>query len=203
MAGILSPSTLLLVVCFLVAARLHVSLAANSYLGIRYSLPPPRWQPSTPYFFNSTLLLQRDSSQNVFQNQCLQFGQTFPQGATISEDCHFLNVWLPDNRKLSSNMCDPDCSLPVLVWIYGGGFQSGNARFDIPAFGIDNLVNGGDFADQGDGAKRLARICPCLTCASGGMIVVTFDFRVGAMGYFQPPKNLTLSPGDDVRIPIV
>lgn len=29
------------------------------------------------------------------------------------------------------------------------------------------------------------------------MIVVTFDFRMGPMGYFRPPGNLTLSPGDD------
>ncbi len=31
------------------------------------------------------------------------------------------------------------------------------------------------------------------------MIVVTFDFRMGPMGYFRPPGNLTLSPNDDVR----
>jgi hypothetical protein len=33
------------------------------------------------------------------------------------------------------------------------------------------------------------------------MIVVTFDFRVGAMGYFGLPANMTLSSGDDVFPP--
>jgi hypothetical protein len=35
------------------------------------------------------------------------------------------------------------------------------------------------------------------TCCTG-MIVVTFDFRVGPMGYFHRPANMTLSQGDDV-----
>ncbi len=31
-----------------------------------------------------------------------------------------------------------------------------------------------------------------------GMIVVTFDFRMGPLAYFRRPSNLTLSDGDDV-----
>ncbi len=30
------------------------------------------------------------------------------------------------------------------------------------------------------------------------MIVITFDFRVGPLGYFRLPSNMTLSDGDDV-----
>jgi para-nitrobenzyl esterase len=39
--------------------------------------------------------------------------------STISEDCLFLNVWTPASAKKGSN-------LPVMVWIYGGGFTGGS-----------------------------------------------------------------------------
>jgi len=37
--------------------------------------------------------------------------------AKVSEDCLYLNVWKPTKS--------PDVKLPVMVWIYGGGFVSG------------------------------------------------------------------------------
>ena len=46
---------------------------------------------------------------------------------TSSEDCLFLNVWRPANAA-------PAAKLPVMVWIFGGGFVFGS-EFLIRQFG--------------------------------------------------------------------
>jgi para-nitrobenzyl esterase len=66
-----------------------------------------------------------------------------------SEDCLTLNVWTPEQRD--------DAGRPVLVWIHGGGFQTGMAAG--PAY---------------DGAALARR---------GGVVVVTLNYRVGALGF--------------------
>ncbi|MEX5634255.1 carboxylesterase/lipase family protein [Parafrankia sp. FMc2] len=69
---------------------------------------------------------------------------------TSSEDCLYLNVWSPSLSKRH----------PVLVWIFGGGFESGTAS--PPAF---------------DGAA-LSRLT--------GAVVVAANYRVGALGWLLP-----------------
>ena len=142
--------------CFFIVLVLNASVirfseAAQFYLGIRYANQPPRWQRTSPAAFDPAALLQRNASLNVFGGGCHTFNDDPPK-ASQSEDCFLLNVWSP--RPLSNISCDPSlggCNLPVLVWIYGGGFQSGSAKFDITLEGVpfENVVNGGDFADQG------------------------------------------------------
>ncbi|MBO0342576.1 MAG: carboxylesterase family protein [Bacteroidota bacterium] len=51
----------------------------------------------------------------------------------LSEDCLYLNVWTPAQKK--------DEKLPVFVWIYGGGLSSGSANCDI--------YDGKQMAEQG------------------------------------------------------
>jgi para-nitrobenzyl esterase len=72
--------------------------------------------------------------------------------ATPAEDCLYLNVWRPAAR--------PAARLPVLVWIYGGGFVVGGAS--------EPLQDGATFA-------RL------------GLIVVSFNYRLGRFGFFGFP----------------
>jgi len=72
--------------------------------------------------------------------------------AKVSEDCLYLNVWVPYNRPRTRR-------LPVMVWIYGGGFYSGTATLDLY-----------------DG-KILA--------ALNNVIVVSIAYRVGAFGFLS------------------
>jgi para-nitrobenzyl esterase len=69
-----------------------------------------------------------------------------------SEDCLQLNVWTP---KLP-----PASSLPVMVWVHGGGNTAGS--------GVEALFNG----------EVLAR---------HGVVVVNINYRLGVLGFFAHP----------------
>ena len=85
------------------------------------------------------------------------FGASPPQNpdpwaspdAEYQEDCLQLNVWTPDVRGRR----------PVMVWIYGGAFESGSA---VPP-GTDGqlLMRGGD------------------------VVVVSLNYRIGALGFLD------------------
>jgi len=77
----------------------------------------------------------------------------FPTGelGATSEDCLYLNVWVPATPA--------EAPRPVLVWIYGGGFESGSAA---PPYT--------------DGAA-LAR--------QTGAVVVAANYRLGALGFLH------------------
>ena len=70
----------------------------------------------------------------------------------ISEDCLYLNVWTPAQST--------DDRLPVLVYIYGGGFRSGGSGCPI----YDGLA-----------------------MAQKDVIVVSLNYRVGIFGFFAHP----------------
>lgn len=68
-----------------------------------------------------------------------------------SEDCLYLNVWTPAR--------DPDEKLPVLVWIYGGGFAMGATSY-----------------------------YDCKALAQQGVVMVSIAYRVGRLGFFAHPE---------------
>lgn len=103
-----------------------------SFKGIPYAAPPTgdlRWrapQPPTPWQG------QRDAT--AFGSDCMQAPSTEAIQTTPSEDCLFVNVWMPEDAQ-------PGDDLPVFVWIHGGGFAGGGTS--IPWF------DGSRFAQQG------------------------------------------------------
>lgn len=102
---------------------------------------------SVPYFFDLQLRSLLES-----------LGQTHD---TLNEDCLFLNVWSKPQPGSSQK--------PVLVWIYGGGFNSGGSSIDV--------YNGQYFADTED------------------VVVVSFNYRVNVFGFPGAPgitQNLGL-----------
>ena len=71
---------------------------------------------------------------------------------TTSEDCLYLNVWVPKH--------DSGTRLPVMVWIYGGGFLYGSSA---------NPVTSGE------------------ALAQHGVIVVSIAHRLGPLGFLAHP----------------
>lgn len=91
----------------------------------------------------------RDCSE--FQPSCIQLlrGEPFP----VSEDCLYLNVYTPAQSS--------DERLPVMFWIYGGGFNGGRA---------DTPILDGDEINRRD------------------VVLVTINYRCGVMGFCALPK---------------
>ncbi|MEC5321046.1 carboxylesterase family protein [Brenneria populi subsp. brevivirga] len=124
----------------------------DAFKGIPFAAPPVgelRWQapqPVAPWTgVRPATAYGKDCMQEPFP------GDAAPLGVGFSEDCLTVNVWRPDNAQ---------GALPVMVWIYGGGF-----------------VNGGSSPDVYSGAEFARR----------GVVFVSFNYRVGRFGFFAHP----------------
>lgn len=129
------------------------------YKGIPFAAPPLgdlRWRPPQPV---KPWAGSRDADS--FAPACMQTGVSMPGEAapTVSEDCLYLNVWTPAKSVRAG--------LPVMVFIYGGGFVNGNAA--MPLYWGDRL------------ARR-------------GVIVVSFGYRLGALGFLASSELTAESP---------
>jgi para-nitrobenzyl esterase len=93
-----------------------------------------------------------------FSSHCPQAKSELGEAST-DEDCLYLNVWRPNKNNSES---------PVMVWIHGGGLTTGSASDLVPT--ADQLWFDGQFF-----AER------------HGVVVVTFNYRLGALGFFAHP----------------
>src|SRR5580658_5039444 len=129
------------------------------YKGVPFAAPPVgdlRWRPPVhSAFWTGT------RKADAFAPACMQVGVSMP-GETaplVSEDCLDLNIWTPAKTAHEH--------LPVIVWIYGGGYINGSAS--MPLYWGD----------------RLAR---------KGVIVVTIAYRLGPLGFLVLPELTQESP---------
>ena len=126
----------------------------QAFLGIPYAAPPVgdlRWKPPLPAAKWTGV---RKATE--FGSHCLQgnvFGDMIFRDPGGSEDCLTLNVWVPAKP--------PAAKLPVMVWIYGGGFVAGSTS--------EARQDGTNLAQQ-------------------GVIVVSMNYRLGIFGFFVHPE---------------
>ena len=135
--------------------------AVVSFKGIPFAQPPVgdlRWRPPQP-----VAKWQGVRDATSYGADCMQLpfpSDAAPLGMKPAEDCLYLNVWRPAHA--------PGRKLPVLVWIYGGGF-----------------VNGGSSPAVYDGSPF----------ARDGVIFVSFNYRLGRFGFFAHPALSAEKPG--------
>jgi para-nitrobenzyl esterase len=124
------------------------------YRGIPFAAPPVgdlRWRAPQP-------AAKWDGVRRAdkFAPACMQAAPPRSAGADpgpgMSEDCLYLNVWTPAKSTRER--------IPVLVWIYGGGFAGGATS--IPTY---------------SGEKLAAR----------GVVLVSVGYRVGTLGFLAHP----------------
>jgi para-nitrobenzyl esterase len=123
------------------------------YRGIPFAAPPVgdlRWRAPQP------------AAKWDGVRPATQFAPDPYQGdgkGNVSEDCLYLNVWTPAKSATDK--------VPVLVWIYGGGFIVGSTSTPVH--------NG----------EHLAR---------KGVVLVSINYRVGPLGFLAHPELSAESP---------
>ena len=126
------------------------------YAGIPYAQPPvgdlrfAAPQPAKPWdgTYDATAF-----GPSPIQDTSPAATDTVPgmRPTQTSEDCLSLNVWTPGGAE--------GRGLPVLVWIYGGGFSTGGTEFET--YDAANLA------------------------AEQQVVVVSVNYRVGALGFLD------------------
>ena len=133
--------------------------SVHIFKGIPFAAPPVgelRWkEPIPPIPWTDTLACTKFPASPM-QSEPKPFMMWTEEFLTppepLSEDCLYLNIW--------SGASSAEDKLPVLVWIYGGGFMSGSGACAIY-----------------DG-KALAK---------EGIVYVTINYRVGVFGFMAHP----------------
>ncbi|QUD89640.1 carboxylesterase/lipase family protein [Phenylobacterium montanum] len=133
-----------------------------AFKGFPFAAPPVgdlRWRPPQPAARWSGV---REATE--YGHDCMQkpfASDAAPLGTTPAEDCLVMNVWRPAEASPKN--------LPVMVWIYGGGFVNGGSS---PA-----VYSGAPFAKQ-------------------GVVFVSFNYRLGRFGFFGFPALTKEHPAE-------
>lgn len=116
---------------------------------------------------------------NTLPNSCFQERYEYFPGfegeemwnpnTNVSEDCLYLNIWVPQRVRLRHHGGERR-PVPVLVWIYGGGYMSGTSTLDV--YNAD------------------------MVAATSDVIVASMQYRVGAFGFLFLPPGARPDPED-------
>jgi para-nitrobenzyl esterase len=126
----------------------------RTYKGIPYAAPPIgplRWKAPQPAPSWTGVRKAVEYGPRCMQGRV--FEDMVFQDHGPSEDCLYLNLWMPAARV--------ERRLPVMVWIYGGGFVAGSTS--------EPRQDGGNLSKK-------------------GVVVVSFNYRLGVFGFFSHPE---------------
>ena len=126
----------------------------RAFLGVPYAAPPVgplRWKPPQPA--EPWKDVRATQSYGSHCMQVNQFADMTFHDPGASEDCLSLNVWTPATAAAGAK-------LPVMVWIYGGGFSAGSTS--------ERRQDGEAFAKK-------------------GVLLVSMNYRLSIFGFFAHP----------------
>lgn len=130
------------------------------YFGIPFAKPPVgnlRWKAPQPLDNWTGVKITKKFGPRAVQADV--YGDMKSRSDGLSEDCLYLNVWTPAKRNTKG--------LPVLFYVYGGGFVAGDAS--EPRYDGESM------------AKK-------------GMVVVTANHRLNIFGFLALPELSKESP---------
>lgn len=143
-------------------AGTELDSGVRAYLGVPFAKPPTgdlRWAPPQPESWTGIFNADRIGPECIQVLRPHNINHYFGEQAS-GEDCLSLNIWTPADAEAGEG-------LPVIVFIYGGGFTLGSS-------GLANY----------DGEAMAER----------GAVYVNFNYRVGALGFMAHPE-LTAEQG--------
>jgi para-nitrobenzyl esterase len=124
----------------------------RTFKGVPFAAPPVgplRWKAPQPVSPWTGVRRAVDYGPRPMQPAA---GELIFKDSGPSEDCLYLNLWMPANP--------PPGRLPVMVWIYGGGFFKGSTS--------EPRQDGGNLSKK-------------------GVIVVSMNYRLGVFGFLAHP----------------
>jgi para-nitrobenzyl esterase len=135
----------------------YLASGVKAYFGIPFAAPPVRelrWRAPQPvkawmgvYTANR---MQPECPQSLRDSDINPYFGEEP----VSEDCLYMNIWAPATARAGAK-------LPVVAWIYGGGFTGGSSGM---------AVYGGE------------------PLAKKGVVYVNFNYRLGILGFLAHPE---------------
>ena len=135
--------------------------SVRAFKGIPFAQPPIgnlRWREPRPVD-NWNGVRNADQFGPTCMQRLTPDDDYWVRGKGMSEDCLYLNVWTP--------VKSPREKLPVLVYIFGGGFQNGD--------GSEPRYDGGNMARH-------------------GIVTVSVNYRTNIFGFFVHPELIKESP---------
>lgn len=131
----------------------------RAFLGVPYAKPPIDELRWAPAEDPDPWLKVR--AADSFGPRCAQPGSSrFDSRSSQDEDCLYLNVWAPPAKTR--------LRAPVMFWIHGGDHTAGSGAEPGPSGRPENYYDGS-------------------MLASKGVVVVTANYRLGALGFLNHP----------------
>ncbi|KNC52529.1 carboxylesterase [Thecamonas trahens ATCC 50062] len=145
------------------ATYVHKETGTRSvvFLGVPFAQPPVgslRWRPPVQLPADAA---EHDIDATAFAPSCVQLPSTAVPAHVQSEDCLYINLYLPEAALLAAD--HSAAQRPVLEYIYGGSFVSGSSA--------NQDING-------------------LNLTLTDAVVVTMNYRLGPFGFLATRASM-------------